>query len=233
MPYRRLPNTDQARIRAIETAISAIRDTEAYVPVLSIELMVKAERILYSFKSANSTYLSNLEKQLAFSRSDVYKTRLRTARMYVTHFLMVLNMSIKRGEFKHSDKNYYNLDKIDTELPDLSSDASVLRWCENAITGEKARTARGGIPIWNPTAAKVAVHYDLFNEQYQQHSTLKLLTDESLKEAARLRPEIDAIILEMWNSIEKYFSGLQGEARLDACRKYGVVYYYRHSEKAD
>lgn len=231
MPYRRLPNTDQARIRAIETAIATMRAQAMYRPVISPDVLVKAERALYQFKAANAKYLANLEKQLAFSRSDTYRTRLKTARMYVSHFIMVFNMCVKRGEFKASDRTYYSMDQDQSDLPDLSSDVAVLRWCENVIRGEKARTSRGGVPIYNPTMAKVAVHYDLFNEQYQQHNTLRLLTDESLQEASDLRPQIDAIILEMWNAIEKSFADLEGEARLNACREYGVIYYYRQGER--
>ena len=233
MPYRRLPNTDKARIWAMETAIEKMRGSDYYAPVISPDVMAKAERLLYQFKTANKKYLANLEKQLAFSRSDTYQNRLKTARMYVSHFIMVFNMCIKRKEFKVSDRTYYSMPEDMTDLPDLSSDVAVLKWCENVIRGERDRTGRGGIPVYNPSVAKLAVHYDLFNEQYQQHSTLKSLTDESLREVSSMRPEADAMILEMWNSIERYFSDLSGEKRLNACREYGVIYYYRKSEKTD
>lgn len=233
MPYRRLPNTDKARIWAMETAIEKMRGSDCYAPVISPDVMVKAERILYQFKTANKKYLVNLEKQLAFSRSDTYQNRLKTARMYVSHFIMVFNMCIKRKEFRASDRTYYSMPEDMTDLPDLSSDVAVLKWCGNVIRGERDRIGRGGIPIYNPSVAKLAVHYDLFNEQYQQHNILMTLTDESLHEVSAMRPEVDAMILEMWNSIEKYFSDLCGEKRLNACREYGVIYYYRKGEKTD
>ena len=43
MPYRRLPNTDKARIRSLETAIAKIRNSDYYAPVLSPELLTNAE----------------------------------------------------------------------------------------------------------------------------------------------------------------------------------------------
>lgn len=233
MPYRRLPNTDKARIRAIETAITRMREDYYYEPVISPDIMSKAERLLYEFKAANTQYLANLDNQLKFSHSDLYQTRYRVAKMYVTHFLLVFNMCVKRNEFKPSDRTYYSLPEEMGELPDLSTETAVLHWCENVIRGERERTARGGIPVYNPSMAKLAVHYDLFNEQYQEHNSLRRFTDESLHTVALLRPAVDAMILEMWNSIETYFSDKTGEEKLDRCREYGVIYYYRKGEKAD
>ena len=45
--------------------------------------------------------------------------------------------------------------------------------------------------------------------------------------------EVDEVILEVWNSIENYFSDYSGEKKLKACRDYGLIYYYRSGEKAD
>lgn len=217
----------------MSTAIEKMRTADYYAPVISPDILTKAERLLYRFRNANTQYLANLERQLEFSRSDIYQNRLKTARMYVSHFILVFNMCVKRNEFKVSDRAYYSMPEDMTEVPDLSTDAAVLKWCENVIRGERARTGRGGIPIYNPSMAKLAVHYDLFNEQYQQHSTLRSLTDESLREVAGMRAEVDAMILEMWNSIERYFSDLSGKAHVDACREYGIIYYYRKGETVD
>lgn len=233
MPYRRLPNTDAARIRAVETALGRMREYGSFEPVISPDILVKAERILYDFKAANTRYLTNLERQLEFSRSDNYRTRFKTAKMYVTHFILVFNMCVKRKEFKVSDRTYYSMPLDMTDLPDLSTEVAVLRWCQNVINGERARTSRGGVPIYNPSVAKLAVHYDLFNEQYQQNNALRMMTDESQTAVAELRPTIDAVILEMWNTIERYFWAKGVTDRVAACSEYGIVYYYRKGEKAD
>lgn len=217
----------------METAISMMRDSDYYAPVISPDILTKAERMLYDFRNLNVTYLANLERQLNFSRSDAYRNRLKTARMYVSHFLLVFNMCVKRGEIKPFDRTYYSIPETMGELPDLSSDVSVLQWCENVIRGERTRMSYGGVPIYNPTVAKLTVHYDLFNEQYQQHKTLRMLTEESLQKVAQMRPSVDSMILEMWNSIEKYFSDKQGDERLRLCREYGVIYYYRKGEQTD
>lgn len=233
MPYRRLPNTDKARIRSLETAITRMRNSDYYVPVISPELLSRAEKKLQQFNDAVERYVKSLETQVNYSKSEPYQTRLKNAKMYVSHFLTVFNMCVKRGEMKVSDRKFYSIDESSGELPDMSSDIAVIRCCENTIKGEKSRTEKGGVPIFNPTIAKVAVHYDLFKELYDKQCELRQITDETLMVVSLMRPNVDEVILEVWNSIESYFSDLQGEKKLKACRDYGLIYYYRTSEKTD
>jgi len=233
MPYRRLPNTDKARIRSLETAIAKMRNSDYYAPVLSPELLSKAEKKLIQFREAVDRYVKSLETQVSYSKSEPYQTRLKNARMYVSHFLTVFNMCIKRGEMKAADRDYYSIPQDSGELPDMSSDIAVIRCCENTINGERTRIAKGGIPIYNPTIAKVAVHYDLFKELYDKQCELRQLTDEALMVVSLMRPQVDDVILDVWNSIENYFSDLTGEKKLKVCREYGLIYYYRTSEKTD
>ena len=233
MPYRRLPNTDKARIRSLETAIAKMRNNDYYAPVLSPELLSKAEKKLIQFRDAVDRYVKSLETQVSYSKSEPYQTRLKNARMYVSHFLTVFNMCIKRGEMKAADRDYYSISQDSGELPDMSSDIAVIRCCENTINGERTRIAKGGIPIYNPTIAKVAVHYDLFKELYDKQCELRQLTDEALMVVSLMRPQVDDVILDVWNSIENYFSNLTGEKKLKVCREYGLIYYYRTSEKTD
>ncbi len=217
----------------METAVSRMREADYYAPVISPDILVRCERLLYDFRNANTRYLASLAKQLEFLHSEQYQIRYKNARMYVTHFLQVFNMCVLRGEIKSADRAFYSLPVDSNDLPDLPNETAVLNWCENVVRGERERTTHGGIPIYNPTVAKLAVHYDLFREVYQQNITLRRFTDESLAEVARMRPLADAVILEIWNSIERYFAEKTGDERLDCCREYGVVYYYRKSEQAD
>lgn len=210
-----------------------MRNSDYYAPVISPELLSRADKKLQQFREAVVRYTQSLDTQINYSKSEPYQTKLKNAKMYVSHFLTVFNLCVKRGEMKPSDRKYYSISEGSGELPDMSSDISVIRCCENTIRGEKARTDNGGIPIYNPTIAKVAVHYDLFKELYNKQCELRQLTDEALMVVSLMRPQVDEVILEMWNSIENYFSDLTGDKKLRACREYGLIYYYRTSEKAD
>jgi len=231
MPYRRLPNTDQARIRTLSAVINAIRNNDLYVPVISPELFNRVERQLRQFKAASDLYCQYNERLNGFSKSETYQARLKNARMYVSHFLIVLNLCVKRGEIKETDRTLYGLPQDSSELPDMTSDSQVVTCCKSAIEGERLRTQKGGMPVFTPTIAKVNVHYDLFRELYEQQLLLRRQTDDKLAAVAAQRPDLDALILETWNAIESYFKDLEGEQKLDACRKYGIIYYYRPGEK--
>jgi len=231
MPYRRLPNTDKARIRSIKTAVDSMRNDVRYVPVIKPDLYDRANTLLKSFSAASDEYNTRLAKFYDHLRSDKYQTRLNTARTYVRDFLAVFSMSVNRGDFKRSDRRYYNLSDQDGDVPVLTGETQVLQWCENVIQGERARTSNGGIPIYNPTVAKLTVHYELFKEMYNQHKLLKEDADRALETVAGMREDVDSLILEMWNSIEAFFADKSGKAKLDACSRYGIIYYYRKGEE--
>lgn len=232
MPYRRLPNTDKARIRSLEMLLGYMRNNFSYQPVVSANLKVRAERVLREFKSESDSYNASLEKQNAFSRNETYRSRLKMARMYVSHYLTVLHLCAKRGEVK-TPISEYGIDPVKGALPDLSSEIGIIRCCENTIRLEKERQAAGGIPVYNPTIAKVNVHYDLFHDNWQTHCRMKTETDAILARVAAMRPEIDAVILEAWDSIEAFFAGEEPDVRLKKCQQCGVIYYYRKGEKTD
>ena len=111
MPYRRLPNTDKARIRSLETAIAKMRNNDYYAPVLSPELFSKADKKLQQFKGAVERYVKSLDDQVNYSKSEPYQNKLKNAKMYVSHFLTVFNLCVKRGEMKPSDRTRQFVDK--------------------------------------------------------------------------------------------------------------------------
>jgi hypothetical protein len=47
-----------------------------------------------------------------------------------------------------------------------------------------------------------------------------------------MRDRADELILDIWNQVETKFQEVNpNEARLEKCRDYGLVYYYRSNEK--
>ena len=153
---------------------------------------------------------------------------MRRARMYVSHFIQVLSMSIMRGEIAREKREYYGLPKDEDTTPNLFSEASVLEWGTKVIEGERRRQGEGGIPIYNPTMGRVSVVFDLFKEMYDRQHSLQERTAEALRNISDMRFEGDEIIFEAWGEIEKAFSSFTGEARIKKCAEYGVIYYYRN-----
>ena len=152
--------------------------------------------------------------------------------MYISHFIQVLNLSVLRSEVKPIHKKLYCLPIDNYNVPDLTSEAAMVEWGKRIIEGERKRTSQGGVPIYNPTIAKVKVHYDIFVDSYERQKALQVLTNRSLEGLATMRTRADELILDIWNQVEEKFRNISpNELRLDKCRDYGVIYYYRTGEK--
>ena len=136
-------------------------------------------------------------------------------------------MCVIRKEIKKEKKKLYGLEANDFAVPELSSETALLKWGDNIIKGENQRIAERGVPIYNPTIAKVNVHYNIFTEAYYNQKVLQNNTNRNLEKVAVMREEADKIILDIWNQIEDCFKDLPADEKLKKCSEYGVVYYYR------
>ena len=150
--------------------------------------------------------------------------------MYVSHFLQVLLMSVERGEIKASQLELYGLNGDARVLPNIKTIEGLIEWGRKTIDGEKARLKKGGRPIYNPTLAMVETHYDLFVAANDQQRLQLERTRQAHDTLVRLRPEVDEILLDLWNQIEVHFADEPWKERVEHCSKYGVVYYNRKGE---
>lgn len=227
MPYRRLPNTDNARIKALRTAIEKHNSIFGQ-GVISLE-MHKLELMLRNFEGAQIRYKDSLEVQASSNRK--FQKSVKNARLYVSHFIQVLNLSVIRSEIKKEQKLLYGLEPENFSVPDLTSNDSLLYWGENIIKGEQARTSQGGAPIYNPTIARVNVAFSLFRDSYFAQKIHQNTTTRQLESLSKLRDGVDELLAVLWNQIEGAFASLPLKERLDRCKEYGVVYYLRKEEK--
>lgn len=228
MPYRRLPKTDEARLKALSCLLK--NDNVYTVKDRSVDwdTLSRARSVYEKLLSAHRNYKQCLKNQT--NLPPKYDTLYRMARMYVSHFIQVLNMSMLRGEIREERKVFYGLQIGDFTLPDISTEQAVIAWGERMITGERERLKKGGVPIYNPTIAKVSVHYELFRTQYEQYRDNLEKTRKSLKILDALRPDADEVITQIWNQVEASYHTLPPETRFRKCMEYGVVYYYRKGE---
>lgn len=232
MPYRRLPNTNQARLKALRTAVEMgnILDN-TYDLAFSYSTFEDANSILIKYERAMIEYKQCAGNQVSTNKK--YQETIKNARLYVSHFIQVLNMCIMRGEMKPEVKSLYGLDVDSYAVPDLVSDDNLYEWGAKVIEGEQKRIQSGGAPIYTPTIGKVRVHYDIFVENYNNQKVLQNNTQRTITNLSILNDQVDKTILDIWNQVEARFSDLPMEQRLERCRSYGVVYYYRRNEKRE
>ena len=230
MPYRRLPNTDQARIRALKSAVGKGDVYNVNELAISLNTLSEARNFLSKFEIAHNYYAQCYDNQV--KESPKHQSNVKAARLYISHFIQVLNLSVLRSEVKPIHKKLYCLPIDNYNVPDLTSEAAMVEWGKRIIEGERKRTSQGGVPIYNPTIAKVKVHYDIFVDSYERQKALQVLTNRSLEGLATMRTRADELILDIWNQVEEKFRNISpNELRLDKCRDYGVIYYYRTGEK--
>ncbi|MDD3038431.1 hypothetical protein [Bacteroides sp.] len=229
MPYRRLPNTDQARVRALKAAVGKgdvynVRDL-----AITLNTLFEARNFLRKFETAQVYYMQCYENQSKASRK--HQANVKMARLYISHFIQVLNLAVLRDEIKVGHKDLYGLPRVNV-VPDLFSEVTLVEWGRKVIEGEQQRIAQGGIPIYNPTVARVKVHYDIFLDSYERQKAYQALTNRSLEQLASMRERADELILDIWNQVETKFQEVTpNEDRMEKCRDYGLVYYYRSGEK--
>lgn len=229
MPYRRLPRTDAARLKALKTLLDNDDIYTVRNRFVDWKLLNKAQPIYERLLTATQQYKIDMSSQVRNAgRIDALQ---RKATVYVSHFLQVLLMTVERGEIKRAALEMYGLSADATALPNLKSAEGLLEWGKKVVAGEKARLKKGGRPIYNPTIGMVATHCDIFCEAYEKQKRLQMRTAQALDNISAIRPECDEVLLELWNAIEKHFADLPPETRFDACRKFGVVYYYRRHEE--
>ena len=227
MPYRRLPNTDNARIKALKAAIEKHNSLFGQ-GVISLDIR-KMELMLRNFENAQLRYRDSLETQAASNRK--FQKLVKNARLYISHFIQVMNLCVIRNEIKKEQKQLYNIDPDNFTVPDLTSNDALLYWGDSLMKGEQARLGQGEAPIYNPTIARVNVAFSQFKDAYFNQKTYQNTTARQLDILSEQRKDIDNVLSTLWNQIESAFANLPAKERLERCKEYGVVYYLRKDEK--
>lgn len=228
MPYRRLPNTDAARIRAMRIALDRGRELPPNLMVYSARLMVRIQKFLPLFE--NNVQIQHEAIATNNKTSKEYNEIIRKARIYLTHFVRVMNMAIVRGDLPAETRAFYGLATNESTLPALNTENELITWGRRIIEGEELRIRKGGSPITNPTIAVVKVRFGNFIEAWHFHKTHVKKTMDYNGRTSEMRKEADEIILQIWNEVEAFHSNLPEDQKKKACENYGLVYFYRKNE---
>ncbi len=230
MPYRRLPNTDQARLRALKAALEKGMQKYPYDLAYPQQLYHDIQSILPQFEQAVAQYNYSKDRQVKYGKllSDQFKD----ARIYVSHFLQVLNFCIIRNEIKPEVRENFGLSIDDKAVPEMGTEQQLITWGEKVLKGEEQRMMMGGTRIYNPSIAMVKVKYEKFLEYYHNHKNLLNTTQKMQEKVVGMRDVVDNLIVKIWNGIEESYNELSADDKRIACSDYGVVYMYRKDEKS-
>jgi len=228
MPYRRLPNTDSSRLKAIQIAYKKGKETNPMDLAFKQGTFQRVQSFMPKWDKVMTEHKTTYDIQIKNNKE--YLKKYKKAKLYISHFIQVVNMAIVRGELQPSVKSFYGLEEDFTKLPSLNTETEIIDWGKKIIDGETSRKMQGLTPITNPTIALVKVHYDNFIEAFKFQKMLQKNHARALGSLAELRAEIDDIILNVWNEVEDHFSELPEDIKRDKAQDYGVVYVYRKNE---
>ena len=116
MPYRRLPKTDQARLYALQQAVRHAGEMDFNQQAINYKTLTEAQRLLLQFENQVAQYHANVDSKVMDNKQ--YRHKVRNARMYISHFIQVLNLAAIRGEIKKGQKELYHLDPNNHTQPD-------------------------------------------------------------------------------------------------------------------
>lgn len=229
MPYRRLPNTDAARIRAMKDAIHKSMKTSPFHLAFSQHALQRLKTFYPLFEQAMQRNKHAYKNQT--DRSKAFIELSRKARLYLSHFLQVMGFMIQRAELPENSRKFYGLSIDSKQLPNLTTDNELLEWGQRVVDGDMERQRTGGKMITNPTAAVVRVHFEKFAEAFSLQKNLQKISNQTLSKLASMRDQADEIILMVWNEVEASYSELPDDEKRILSMEYGLKYVYRPHEK--
>jgi hypothetical protein len=227
MPYRRLPNTDVARLRALRIAFEKGKELPPFQLAFSQAALQKIRSNLHIFEAAVQE--SRQAYNIQISKSQEYIRLLKKVKLYLSHFVQVTNMAIIRGELNASDCEYFGF-AHDQKVPSFNSEKDVIAWGEKLIQGETLRIKNRLTPIGNPSIAVVKVWYEKFMDANLFQKNLQKNVQRSQKNLLGLRKIVDGIISQIWNEVEQHYQDLPDEMKRNSCKMYGIVYFFRKNE---
>jgi len=189
---------------------------------------VQLQKVLPQFEQNIQQYRLSLAAQNKNTKD--YNEISRKARLYLTHFIRVMNMAIFRSDLPAETRAYYGLATNDCTVPSLNTENEMMSWGRRIIEGEELRIRKGGSPITNPTIAVVKVRFENYLEAWNHNNNLSRKTNGYFEKNNTLRNEVDEIILQIWNEVEKTHSSLPEEVRKVLNESYGLIYFYRKNE---
>jgi hypothetical protein len=228
MPYRRLPNTDAARIRAMKIALDKGKELPPHKLAFSSKTLVMLQKYLPHFEHSIQLQRQSITSQN--KKGKDYNEIERKARIYLTHFIRVMNMAIFRGELPLETRAYYGLPTNESTVPPMNSENELLSWGRRIIEGEEFRIKKRGNPITNPTIAVAKVRFEQFCEALNYNKILNNKTLDYARKTNEMRKEADEIILKIWNEVEASYSKYPADLKKEKCEAYGLVYFFRKNE---
>ena len=221
--YRLLPNNNNSRYKAIETAKRkaahlAPDEDMPITPTTESHLNNVGEQYLAAYQEITLA----LARQLKANDSAVKSKAL--VKIYISHFIQVFNFGIERGNYSLQDRSFYGLSVSDGTVPVLNSETEIIQWGNNIINGDAERITAGGVPMANPSIEELMLRYYEMIQLIETRNRLENAYDMAQERLNSLNEVVDKLILRIWNEINTFYDDRKYSNRRRKAREWGVVY---------
>lgn len=238
MPFRHLPDSVNQRLAAMHGAYTKWGATAAADRLITAEHFAALD--LTDPGSLHSLYKKDMGESSAAlavqaNRTSEHDAAIGALAQVVSHFIQVFNFAVSRGKFDRSDRAYYGLDVNRADVPPLNSHADVDQWAHKLIDGEAARLAAtpGATAMAMPAISEVSAGLAGVEASRESQTTAKDAYDQEQSDLETSNPAVNALIADIWDTVEFKLRTLDGPSRRRRAREWGLVYLTRPGEPPD
>ncbi len=231
MPEIQLPVSDAARTFLLDrlfTTLSALAPADRPIPADTYDGLVAA-------RTAWAPVATEYRAATSAQRGDV--GRLTPARakalLFVSHYLQVFNLAIRRGVYEPADRALFGLPVDSADLPPLYAD-QLLTSALTSIAQGNAVLAAGGRPaMTNPTAAEVAAAGTAYQTLLQTRASRGEDTVAASTGVEKLRPVVDEALADVYAELKHRHRKLTPAQWRTIGRTYGFRFTNARDEKPE
>ena len=170
MPFRRLPDTDATRGKALDAALKKSTATHESAHLISAGTAAALQTFCPQWQKETTDRADALGRQTAATSAlDAAGQRLRTC---ASHFFQVFQLGVARGIYSPSGRAVFELSVNEETIPNLTTEADLLQWTDRIVKGDPRRVANfSELVMANPSAADVAAALTIYFKIHTHHAT--------------------------------------------------------------
>ncbi|MBL0309456.1 MAG: hypothetical protein IPP77_07230 [Bacteroidetes bacterium] len=216
---RRLPNSNLTR----QNALNKANNTNAVEPgTLTPTTIGRLGSMNTNFNNGLTAWANAKSGQT--TNTPTKDAQVEGTRMFVSHFIQVFNLGVKRNKYPAGNRSFYQLDVSSEAVPNLDKEEDVISWANRLVAGDPNRVAAGGAPMENPNISEVQSILISANTFIAQQVSFANILDAAEEAVDVLNIEADKVIKKVWDEVETFYNEESPESMRENARRWGVVY---------
>ena len=219
---RKLANSNLGRQAAINTAKDKNDNTAPGTGPLTANTITRLNAMKTSYDAAITAHGN--AKAAQTGGTPLKDGIIQLLRMFVSHFIQVFNLGVKRNKYPAAHRSFYQLNVNSDAVPNLDDENNVLLWGNRLVDGNAERLLAGGAAMANPDITEVQGALTNAETAFNNYSTLAENLDAAEESLATLNTEADKLIKRIWDEVETFYGEEEASSKRENARRWGVIY---------